>query len=209
MPRDPTRRIPSGESRRSTIRNTAAVGTPMASAHAPFIVHTVAELSRTLPPPGTKERAKAITHAPIMISSRSEKPNQPCCGAAAGRGPSSTSMSDEGSSFEVGSCTSCAISAEGTSPVIGDSFRRAAAGGFGRRTGPDITRRRWRPPERRPDAISPGTADRAATSDRRTGPPSRSPAWAPRTPSRARRDASSASPRSHRRGGAAHPPDPR
>ena len=37
---EPTRRMPSGEKRRSTTRNTATLGTPIVSTHSMPVVHT-------------------------------------------------------------------------------------------------------------------------------------------------------------------------
>ena len=37
---EPTRRMPSGENRRSTMRKTATVGTPIVSTHSMPVVHT-------------------------------------------------------------------------------------------------------------------------------------------------------------------------
>ncbi len=66
--------MPSGDRRRSTTRNTAAVGTPIVRIQAPFMAHTVAEPSRTIAALGTNDTTNATSHSPTMISSRSVKP---------------------------------------------------------------------------------------------------------------------------------------
>ena len=52
-PSEPTRRMPSGEKRRSTMRNTATVGTPIVRTHSSPVVQTEAPVAvRTKRPVG-------------------------------------------------------------------------------------------------------------------------------------------------------------